>query len=171
MEKRERKTTPIGEAKWAHLHQPKKAFDEKGEPKYQIDVVFSTDHPEWKALANAIIATLKDKKLKTSPIKKEVNENDEPTGRYYVTFKTSAKFKPQVFDKQGQLIPDTIKVGNGSMVRVSYMENEFAGFGGGINFYLNAVQVVNLIEHKSQNAEAYGFEVEEVQETSELEAF
>ena len=39
-EKRERKLTPIGEAKWAHLDKPKAPYQGKGEPKYQLDVIF-----------------------------------------------------------------------------------------------------------------------------------
>jgi hypothetical protein len=175
-EKRERKTTPVGEAKWANIHNPKAAFvdehgNKKGDPKYQIDVVFSKDDPMWASWAKAVMEKLRampeqsDKKTgtalqKQTPIKYELDENDQPTGRFYVTFKTSDKFKPGVFDLYGKVIPETTLIGNGSKVRISYIENVYPGFGGGINFYLNAVQVVNLIEYKPQNAEAYGFPVE-----------
>ena len=175
-EKKERKTTPVGEAKWAHIHSPKAAFvdergNKKGDPKYQIDVVFSKDDPMWAPWAKAVMENLRampeqiDKKAgatlqKQTPIKRELDENDQPTGRFYVTFKTSDKFKPGVFDQYGKVIPETILIGNGSKVRVSYIENTYQGFGGGINFYLNAVQVVNLVEYKSQNAESFGFPVE-----------
>ncbi len=175
--KKERLTTPIGEAKWAHIQQPKAAFTDergvtKGEPKYQIDVIFSPDDPQWKEWSAKVMAQVrslpqqKDKKTdqivpKQIPIKKELNEDNLPTGRYYCTFKTGAAFKPGVFDKFGQIIPETKLIGNGSKVRVNYTENVFDGFGGGVNFYLNAVQVVELVEYKSQTAEGYGFEVEE----------
>ena len=47
-EKLQRMKTPIGEAKWAHLQKPKAAFVDKngrvkGEPKYQLDVVFTQE--------------------------------------------------------------------------------------------------------------------------------
>ena len=174
-EKKERKVTPIGEAKWAHIHNPKAAFVEngvpKGAPKYQIDVVFSQDNPEWSAWAKAVMETLRsipeaiDKKTgqtlqKQTPIKRELDENDQPTGRFYVSFKTGETFKPGVFDISGQPIPENVLIGNGSKVRVSYVENVYPAFGGGINFYLNAVQVVELVEYKSQSAASYGFPVE-----------
>lgn len=168
-EKKERLVTPIGEAKWAHVHTPKAPFEGKGTPKYQIDVVFKQEDPEWskwakgvmerfKALPDQIEKSTGDKMQKKSPIKRELDENDQPTGRFYVTFKTTDKFKPGVFDTYGK--PVEKLVGNGSLVRVNYCENVFDGFGGGINFYLNAVQVVALVEYGNQTAEAYGFPVE-----------
>jgi hypothetical protein len=169
-EKKERKVTPIGEAKWAHLHTPKAPFDAKGAPKFQIDVIFEGVE-EWAKWSKDIMDKIRalpdqldkdgDKIKKQSPIKREMDENDQPTGRFYVTFKTSDKFKPGVFDKFGHPIPETVLIGNGSKVRVSYIENIYPKFGGGINFYLNAVQVIELVEYKAQNAAAYGFDVEE----------
>jgi len=157
--KRERKVTPIGEAKWAHLHKPKAPYKDKGDPKYQIDVVFDPKTPEWNTWAKNLSEAVKKIGGKQSPLKKELDDNDEPTGRYYVTFKTSDKFKPSVFDKGGHLLQD-VKIGNGSKVRVAYLENEYESFGGGINLYLNAVQVMELLEFQSMSASGYGFEIE-----------
>ena len=39
------------------------------------------------------------------------------------------------------------------------MENEYEAFGGGINLYLNAVQVMELVESGTYTAESYGFDV------------
>jgi hypothetical protein len=176
-EKRERKVTPVGEAKWAHVHSPKAPFvDEygkaKGEPKFQIDVVFSQEDSEWAEWAKNVMEVLRslpeqiDKKTgnpipKQTPIKRELDKEDNPTGRYYVTFKTSDKFKPGVFDLYGAKIPETSLIGNGSLVRVNYSENVYQTFGGGVNFYLNAVQVVKLVEYQSTTASGYGFPVDE----------
>lgn len=179
-EKKERKITPVGEAKWAHVHTPKAAFvDEhgqtKGQPKYQIDVYFDSGDPEWEIWAKDIMDKIRampdhvdkgtgEKKPKQIPIKNELDENDKKTGRYYVTFKTSDKFKPGVFDLYGHIIPETTLIGNGSRVRVSYTENQYHTFGGGINFYFNAVQVLDLVEYQPQDATAYGFPVENAPE-------
>jgi len=179
-EKKERKVTPVGEAKWAHVHEPKAPYRgangiAKGDPKYQIDVVFDINGPEWGPWAQDIKAKLQalpqqiNKKTgepmrKQTPIKRELDENDEPTGRLYATFKTSAKFKLGVFDEYGRVLPPDKLVGNGSKVRVSYTENQYDGFGGGINFYLNAVQVVDLVEYQAQTASSFGFETKEAPE-------
>lgn len=175
-EKEKQQITPIGEAKWAHIHTPKTPFKDptgktQGDPKYQIDVVFEKDDPEWASWAKAVMEKLKslpdqiDKRTgevvrKQSPIKRELDEADEPTGRYYVTFRTSDKFKPGIFDRYGKVIPPDVLIGNGSKVRVNYIGNVYEAFGGGINFYLNAVQIVDLVDYKSRNAEGYGFKIE-----------
>lgn len=175
-EKKEKKLTPIGEAKWAHVHTPKAPFKDshgatKGDPKYQIDVVFDSKEPAWTTWAKDVMDKVRalpeqlDKHSgapvpKQSPIKRELDEADKPTGRFYVTFKTGDKFKPGVFDRFGNPIPESVMIGNGSMVRVNYVENTYTAFGGGINFYLNAVQVLDLVEYKTQNATAYGFTVD-----------
>lgn len=176
-EKAKRELTPVGEAKWAHLHTPKAPFTDesgrpKGDPKYQIDVCFSKDDPAWATWASDVMAKLKelpvqvDKKTgeemkKQTPIKRELDADDNPTGRFYVTFKTSDKFKPGVFDRHGKVIPEDVLIGNGSKVRVAYLGNVYSAFGGGVNFYLNAVQVLDLVEYQSQSAAGYGFDVDE----------
>lgn len=169
--KLEKLVTPIGEAYWAHLHTPKKPFEDKGEPKYQLEVVFDPNDPQWGPWVDKIRKQLValpvktdprtgEKMAKQSPIKRELNEQDQPTGRLVATFKTSARFKPGVFDRYGQPIPETVLIGNGSKVKVNYSPNTYEGFGGGINFYLNAVQVMELVEYKKQSASAYGFSTE-----------
>ena len=174
-QKKEKFITPVGEAFWAHVHVPKDPFKDangktNGEPKYQIDVAFDPADPAWKPWVDKLRADLqalpiqKDRSgeplKKQSPIKKELDENDQPTGRLVATFKTGARFKPGVFDRYGQPIPETKLVGNGSKVKVSYTPNAYEGFGGGINFYLNAVQVMELVEYKPSTAQAHGFECE-----------
>lgn len=164
-EKKERKVTPMGLAKWAHLTTPKQYIDKgkpMGEPKYCIDVVFDPKDPAWAAWAKNLQDSIKKMGGTLSPIKKEYDQNDEETGNLYAVFKTSDKVQPRAFDKHGVLL-ENIKIGNGSKVRVSYIENEYKAFGGGINLYLNAVQVLELVEYSSYNAAGYGFEVEQTE--------
>lgn len=158
-EKKKRLLTPVGFAKWAHVQEPKENyFDKKKEPQYMIDVCFKPDDPEWKVWAGELKKAVEAVKGQNMPIKREVDSEDKPTGRFFVTFKTGAKFKPGVFDKYGQPMDDMI--GNESKVRVAYVTSDYEGFGGGIALYLNAVQVLDLVEYKPQNASAYGFEVQ-----------
>lgn len=175
-EKAKRLLTPVGFAKWAHVHNPKAAYQEKdgkpkGEPKFMIDLCFSADDMEWKKWAGDLKAEIMalpmqiDKHTgapiaKQMPIKRELDIDDKPSGRYFVTFKTGEKFKPPVFDRYGMAIPETILVGNESKVRVAYSPVEYTAFGGGIALYLNAVQVVELVEYRASTAEAYGFQVD-----------
>jgi hypothetical protein len=176
-DKRERLLSPVGECKWCHVHSPKPAYVEpgsgkaKGEPKYQVDVVFDPTDPEWRKWAADLTAQIKalpvqtDKRTgqqlqKQQPLKRELDEADQPTGRWYVTFKTGAKFRPGVFDRKGSPVPESVLIGNGSKVRVNYTPAEYEGFGGGVALYLNAVQVVELVEYQPQTADRYGFPVE-----------
>jgi hypothetical protein len=163
--KPQRMVTPVGEAKWPHLNKPKPPFEGRGPAKYQVDVVFDPrTSPEWKAWATEFKArfnALAKKSPDNFPIKKELDENDQETGRFYFTAKTGEQFKPFVCDRYGKPIPEDVNVGNGSQVRLSYIENVYEGFGGGINLYLNAVQVIELVAYQGKNAAAYGFEVEE----------
>jgi hypothetical protein len=174
-EKKKRLLTPVGFAKWAHLHAPKEPFKDKngrvqGDPKYMIDVCFSPDDPAWKLWAGELKAAIKalpvqmDKVTKQPipkqiPIKPEIGGDDQPTGRYFVTFKTGEQFKPGVFDRYGNVMENP-KLGNESKIRVAYVTTEYDAFGGGIALYLNAVQVLELVEFQSQSATAYGFDVE-----------
>lgn len=168
--KHERLVTPVGIAKWAHVNKPKEGYKKNDKPKYQIDVVFHPDDPEWRAWAGGLMDKVKALPVQKdentgetakhkSPIKRELDEDDKPTGRFFVTFKTGEQYKPGVFDKAGEPMVDVL-IGNGSKVRVNYSPAEYDGFGGGITLYLNAVQVVELVEYKKQTAEAYGFPVE-----------
>lgn len=176
MSKYEKLVSPVGEALWAHVHKPKPAFKDergtvKGEPKFQIELILDpAKDPAAKAWTDALraqlqaIPTQKDKdgkdKPKQSPIRRELDEQDQPTGRLIALFRTSEKFPPGVFDRYGRKLPATALVGNGSKVKVGYSPNTYKEFGGGINFYLNAVQVLELVEYKGQTAESAGFEVE-----------
>jgi hypothetical protein len=162
-EKKQRYITPVGDAKWAWVHKPKAPYQgdaDKGS-KFMIDVVFDPKDPAWSKwgaeFRAAAEALAKGAKL---PIKREVDENEQPTGRLFMTFKTGEKYPPGVFDKYGKTIPESVMVGNGSKVRIAYTMNYYEGFGGGINLYLSAVQVIELVEYKGRSADAYGFEVE-----------
>lgn len=162
--KKPRLITPVGFAKWAWLTKPKAPFagDADKGAKYMIDVCFSPDDPVWKTWGGEMkraAEALGGAGIKL-PIKKDTDENDQPNGRLYLTFKTGEKFKPGVFDRYGQPIPENVMIGNESKVRVAFTMNHYEGFGGGINLYLSAVQVVDLIEYKGRGATAYGFDVE-----------
>lgn len=158
-EKKKKLLTPVGFAKWAHVQEPKENhFDPKKDPQYMIDVCFKPDDPEWRVWAGDLKRAVEATQGKNMPIKREVDSEDNPTGRFFVTFKTGAKFKPHVYDKYGNLMD--VMIGNESKVRIAYVTSDYLGFGGGVALYLNAVQVIDLVEFKPQSASAFGFTVE-----------
>ena len=160
MAKKENRVSPLGEAKWAHVHEPKAPFEGQGDSKYMIDIVFEKGG-EWDDLGKEVAKEVKDNGYANMPIKPENTKEGEPTGRFFITFKTGEQYPPKVFDKFGQIMSSDILVGNGSTVRVSYTKDTYKGFGGGVIFYFNAVQVVDLVEYKGGSAEDFGFPVEE----------
>ena len=176
-EKRVTKISPIGEAKWAHVQEPKAPFagDSNKGAQYMIDVVFSLDDPAWAGWLADLKKVVTALPQQTNPdtgekiphqslLHKEKNEAGEPTGRFYFTSKTSAKYKPGLFDAKRNPLPDGTLIGNGSKVRVAYTENVYEAFGGGVNLYLEGVQVLKLVEFQRRSAAALGF-VEEAGES------
>ncbi len=162
--------TPPGFAKWAHVHEPKPPFKgEDKEPRYEIEVHFDPEDPAWKKWCTEVTAhwrSLPDIKnnqgenvKRHAPIKKEMTPDGIPTGRLYVTFRTGAQFAPGVFDQYARRMPKTVKIGNGSKVIVNYTPAEFGnkGVGVGLSFYLNGVQVLELVEFEPQSADSLGF--------------
>ena len=159
--KHERINTPIGEARWAHVQEPKPAYDDKGEPKYCIDVVFDPKDAEWAAWGKDITRRVKECKGKNNPIRWDTEKDDKgeehKTGKLVVSFKTGAQYKPALFDKYGRPLGEGILVGNGSKVRVNFSPAAYEGFGGGITLYFNALQVLDLVQYAPKTAEAFGF--------------
>ena len=97
--------------------------------------------------------------IKWEKIKDPKDESKKvKTGLLTVQFHTGAKFKPGLFDANGVPLADGVLVGNGSKVRVNYSPKEYTGFGGGITLYLNAVQVLELVEFGENKAVDYGFD-------------
>ena len=162
MAKKESKISPLGEAKWAHVHEPKTGFDGGDDGKFQVDLVFEKGG-EWDNICRDVNEKYKaNEKLKHNPVKPEKDQNGEKTGRGYITFKTGAQYPPKVFDKFGHVITSDIMVGNGSTVRVNYTMDQYNHRGNeGVTFYFNAIMVDDLVEYKGGSAEDFGFPVED----------
>ncbi|MGH7198874.1 MAG: hypothetical protein ACREH5_09085 [Candidatus Omnitrophota bacterium] len=170
-EKRDRIVTPIGAAKWAHVFKPQEGYSKKDKPKFKIDVCFDAENPEWKAFCGTIKKMVDALPAGTDentgapaarkyPFKREVDADDKPTGRWFIQAKTGEQYPPKVFDKFGKEMDGSKMVGNESKVQISVMPTPYEGFGGGITLYLNAVQVLDLVEYKGQTADSYGFSSE-----------
>ena len=74
MAKKETKLSPLGEAKWAHIHEPKPPYQGKGDPKFEIDVVFEKGG-EWDAIGKEVATISKENGFEQMPIKKEKVSN------------------------------------------------------------------------------------------------
>lgn len=194
-------TTPRVELKWAHLHTPNTRFDPDGT--YEVDMILdpseNDDHQTLidkiegmvESLTSEMVENTKDarrkakiKKYQTvSPIKEELDEDGEETGRFVLKAKQKAvlkregkkpmKFSVAVVDAKRNPLGE--QIGNGSVGRVNMQIAPYAMDTSktlGITLRLQAVQVIDLVEYSGgpqvddMFEEEEGFESEGVSENS-----
>lgn len=168
MAKKERFITPAGIAVWPKLDVPDvyQPLDKQGKPKgaaktqYIIRVKFSD------ADLAKVTAYVEKKTEELSPGgKNSPLVKDKKTGEITLKATSGAKYRPACWDSKNKRIPDDVRVGGGSKVKLDLTVNAYDGFGGGINFYINAVQVLELVDGDNFapqfSTDEDGFEVEE----------
>jgi hypothetical protein len=111
-------------------------------------------------------------------------QTEEPTGN--VIFKFSMKAsgknkkgeewhrKPSVFDAKGKPIKTAINIWSGTVGKVAYSTSPYfvEGTGSaGLKLYLNAVQIIELVNGDSKGASAFGFGEEDGFTAEEEESF
>lgn len=154
--------TPFGIANWAFLNKTKK-YEGEDTGKYSVNLIVSgQDAIDLKAkmeeINEAKFRELKGKKLHAIKIK------EHEDGSLEFTFDGTQK--PLVTDSTGRKpLPSSILVGNGSKIRVQVGVGNFDHkvHGTGAKFFLNAVQVVELVEFQRTKFDAVegGYEVAE----------
>lgn len=196
----QRLTTPRGIAVYPHLHAPDTKFKDEGEystklkfegkaaaaMRKQLDSL--NEQARQAAMASLIEkGKVKSKKAAAKkvqvnePYEVELDEDGEETGAILVNFKmkasgiskrTGEKWSRTVplFDGVGQSIKPGLKIGGGSVLKVSWepyiYPNEFQPYsptiGAGVSRRLVAVQVIDLKTWGgNSNPDAFGFGVEE----------
>lgn len=143
--------TPKGTAQWPWLINPDTKFDDQG--KYKTDILFSkNDAKDLMAKCKELFTDeFGEKGLKSAKWPFTV---DEETGG--VRFRAKSSNKPALFDSQGQVIKNDLNVGTGSTIKVAGVLSTYsAGGNTGVTMYLNAVQVIDLVEFGSN---AFGAE-------------
>uniref|UniRef100_A0A6M3JLM1 Single-stranded DNA-binding protein n=1 Tax=viral metagenome TaxID=1070528 RepID=A0A6M3JLM1_9ZZZZ len=142
-------TSCEGIARYPYLSRPDTKFDTEG--KYKVDLELHPDVQE----AKDFLAKLKGRLSKEFP---KPPYAALPEGNKFVV-RFASSYKPKMFDVYGKRFPEDVIIGAGSVIRVAYTENFYKGFGGGINLYLQAVQVINLVEYEGRDASGFGFEI------------
>lgn len=160
-EKQKPQASPKGIAKYPHLNKTEiiKGIDTE---KYSITLLVDPDDPVVEEWLGKLEKDMKAgcPKGTNLPFSDEIDKQTEkPTGMVQVKFKSA--YKPQVFDSKCQKLPEGVNVGGGSLVRVSFIESWYTAFGGGMNLYLQAVQVLDLKEYAGRDPEDLGFAPEE----------
>ena len=162
----ETKLTPQVEVEYPFLFQPDTKFDPDGV--YRINLLFDpARNEEHAAFMKALRTEWEPTKGKNKPWKEHKDQDDKPTGKFSVKMKT--KYQPKVFDAKTQPINrDSNIIGNGSEVKVAYTTKPYSDNGGGLSLYLQAVQVIKLIEYVPDGGN-FGFD--ETDGYSQTESF
>jgi|TARA_R110002020_G_scaffold403255_1_gene613351 hypothetical protein len=129
-----------GDAYWAHIITPNTKFNPDGE--WSIEVC-NLDKDN-KKVAEADGLTIKNK---------GDERGDFVTLKQYARTKDGMPRAISVKDSNRNTFPSDKRVGNGSKVNASYFPKEYTVYGGGVKGYLNAVQVIDLVEYKTDDFE------------------
>jgi len=144
--------TPKGVATWPFLTKPYTQFKPDGE--YKVTLVMSEDDDGVKEFIGRCDTSVKKMKAKNAPYTYDADE------RTY-SLKFSSQYRPALFDSHGVKITDEIQVGSGSVIVCAVEPKPYDGFGGGIKFYLKAVQILEFVEYSGSTADDYGFAAQE----------
>jgi hypothetical protein len=75
-----------------------------------------------------------------------------------LTLQATSDDRPPVFDAKNRRVPAKVIIGGGSTIRLDVTVNPYTGFGGGINLYINSVQLLDLKQrHANRFEETEGF--------------
>lgn len=89
---------------------------------------------------------------------------NKETKEITVVAASGEKYKPAAFDSKNRKLPDDLAIGGGSIIALDVTINPYTGFGGGVNLYINCVQVIKLEEKnvggKSRFEETEGYSYE-----------
>ena len=155
--------SPAGEAQFLYITRPDTTFDNNGTGKYSVSVVMDPENPEHVEFVKTIknIALKQVGENATLPFRDHVDSYGDATGKKLVKF--SSSYEPKVFDAWNNPLADDVMIGRGSTVKVAGKVNVYKNIAGrsGVNLYLNAVQVISLVEYQGgASAESYGFKTE-----------
>ena len=80
-------------------------------------------------------------------------KKDRKTGELTLEATSGEKYLPPVFDAKNRKVPAKVIIGGGSTIKLDVTVNPYTGFGGGINLYINCVQLLDLKQHDGNRFE------------------
>ena len=181
------KVSVTAEAVYPHLVKPDVRFNEYGEYKVTLKVAKQDASEMVKEIEKSIEDSLakaekenKGKSVKSAP-KPYKEESDHVFFKFKmkasgVNKKTQEKFtqRPQLLDSKKNPIAPNTSIWGGSIMKVAYQPVPYFTpmLGAGISLRLKAVQVIKLVEGKSDNVfkEEDGFEAKPEKENSNAQS-
>lgn len=151
-------TLPRGTLIWPKLNEVDvyQPTDKKGRPSGAVKRRFITniefDDENHRKVDAYLRKCLKDFDLEDAklPWKK-----DKKTGKLSLQATSGEDYPPPFVDAKGNEIPrNKVKVGGGTIAKVGVTVNPYTGFGGGINLYINFIQILDLKVAKKFQVEA-----------------
>ena len=172
--------SPPGEAVWPKLSKPETKFNPEGvyETKLRLDAVeggkfnqvLEEHHADWLQKCSEE----RGRSVKAAPLPVTKTEEDGvETGEYEFKFKLNAvagkegnkwEQRPALFDSKGKPIdPDTVQVGSGSKITISFEVAPYfvPALGAGLSLRMKAVQVIDLVEFGGNTFDSFGFQQQE----------
>lgn len=149
MAKKIKKVLPVSTFVWPKLNEVDvyQPVDPKGRPSGAVKRRFinnlkfnDADHREVDAWLDGV---LKDADLVGC---KKPWRKDKKTGELTLTVTSGEEYRPAVYDAKKQEVPVTTKIGGGSKGKVYVTVNTYTGFGGGLNLYMNSIQLLELVQ-------------------------
>ena len=161
-------TTPKGIAQYPHLSKPDDKFSKPGD--YKVNLILSAEEAAPiieqinAAFAENMQAEMKKqnkKELKAAnpPYMEELGDDGQLTGNVIFKFKSTAAYKPAIFDAKGKPMMES-NIWGGSEIRVNSTIGAYyvATVGVGVALRIRAVQVIRLVEGSAEGASRFGFE-------------
>lgn len=185
--KKPRYATPVGELLQAFIQRPSTKYSKDPHGEYSILMAFNGEEEGFaefkefmdkkleRAIDDLVEEDAKNDRLPTHPLLTEEEDDDgNKTGRWLFRSKQTAsypakqgeapQFRPlAVFTAKGNPFPAAKKIGRGTMASVSftfgnpYAVNNKQNSMKGIGTYLQAVQVIELVEYSGGGADSFGF--------------
>jgi hypothetical protein len=70
-----------------------------------------------------------------------------------LTLEATSDDRPPVFDAKNRGVPEKVIIGGGSTIKLDVTVNPYTSFGGGINLYINYVQLLDLKQREANRFE------------------
>ena len=170
-----REVSPKGVGRFVRVEKPSTKFSKDGE--YIVKLALPASSKQAKSLMKKIDSWIDDAMEKFEANKRNTPPYKEDGDEIIFVFKQNAVFhskKDQSTRKvtinvvDSKLNPIKVNIGAGSELKVSYRPSIFSvPAGAGVKMYMDAVQVLNLVEYVPQSE--LGFSEEEGFEASEEE--
>lgn len=157
MAKKIKKVLPVATFVWPKLNEVDvyQPVDKKGRPsgaekrRFVVNLKFNDD--DHRAVDKWLDEVMADAGVEDG---KKPWRKDKKTGEMTLVATSGEQYRPTVYDAAKQEIPVTTKIGGGTKGKVFVTVNPYTGFGGGINLYINFVQIIDLKVAKKFQVEA-----------------